>query len=118
MLPWFLLLIGLGANRISCYHIVAYLGIKASFVCIGILAKNRSSSRVLHSFFIIGWYDIDKSNSALLKEVKMMEPNKPADMPEESEEVYTPGQRVILQILRWGAWIAAFMAMVYVMHAR
>jgi hypothetical protein len=45
-----------------------------------------------------------------------MEPNKPADMPEESGEIYTPGQRAILQILRWGAWIAAFMAMFYIMH--
>lgn len=46
-----------------------------------------------------------------------MEPNKPADMPEESGEVYTPGQRVLLQVLRWGAWSAAFTAMLYIMHA-
>lgn len=46
-----------------------------------------------------------------------MEPNKPVDMPEESEVIYTPGQRTVLQILQWGAWTAAFAAMLYVMHA-
>lgn len=47
-----------------------------------------------------------------------MEPNKPDDMPAEGGEVvYTLGQRAILQILRWGAWTAAFSAVLYIMHA-
>ncbi|CUH95020.1 putative membrane protein [Propionispora sp. 2/2-37] len=45
-----------------------------------------------------------------------MEPDGPADRPEEGGAIYTPGQRVVLQILQWGAWTAAFSAMLYVMH--
>lgn len=46
-----------------------------------------------------------------------MEPNKPVEMPEESGETYTPGQRALLKFLQWGAWTAAFVAMLYVMHS-
>jgi len=46
-----------------------------------------------------------------------MEPNKPVEIPEESETIYTPGQRALLQILQWGAWTAVFVAMMYIMHA-
>jgi hypothetical protein len=46
-----------------------------------------------------------------------MEPNKPVEVPEESGETYTPGQRAILKILQLGAWTAAFTAMIYVMHS-
>lgn len=46
-----------------------------------------------------------------------MEPNKPVDMPEETRTTYTPGQQAILKLLQWGAWTAAFVAMLNVMHA-
>lgn len=46
-----------------------------------------------------------------------MEPNKPADMPEETKATYTPGQQAIINLLQWGAWTAAFVAMLDVMHA-
>lgn len=46
-----------------------------------------------------------------------MEPNKPADMPEENGDTYTPGQKAVLQWLCWGAWTAAFIAMLYIMHS-
>lgn len=46
-----------------------------------------------------------------------MEPNKPVEIPEASETIYTPGQRALLQILQWGAWAAVFVAMMYIMHA-
>jgi len=46
-----------------------------------------------------------------------MEPNKPADVPEEMKETYTPGQQAILKLLQWGAWTAVFVAILNVMHA-
>lgn len=46
-----------------------------------------------------------------------MEPNKPVEMPEESGETYTPGQKAILKILRLGAWTAVFTAMLYAMRS-
>ena len=45
-----------------------------------------------------------------------MEPNKQADIPEETTVTYTPGQQAILRLLQWGAWTAAFVAMLDVMH--
>lgn len=47
----------------------------------------------------------------------MMQPNKSAELPEESKADYTPGQRALLQFLQWGAWTAVFVAMLYIMHA-
>lgn len=46
-----------------------------------------------------------------------MEPNKPADILEETKPTYTPGQQAILKLLQWGAWTAAFVAMLKLMHA-
>lgn len=46
-----------------------------------------------------------------------MEPNKPVDMPEETKEIYTPGQQVILKLLQWAAWTAAFVAILNIMHS-
>ena len=46
-----------------------------------------------------------------------MEHNKPVDMPEDTKATYTPGQQAILKLLQWGAWTAAFVAMLNVMHA-
>jgi len=46
-----------------------------------------------------------------------MEPNKPVDMPEETKTTCTPGQQVILKLLKWGAWTAVFVAMLNIMHA-
>ena len=46
-----------------------------------------------------------------------MEPNK-SELPEaENPDTYTPWQKAVLQLLRWGAWAAAAMAMVYALHA-
>lgn len=46
-----------------------------------------------------------------------MEPDKQADVPEENGDTYTPLQRFALKIMRWGAWISAFVAMMIVMHS-
>lgn len=46
-----------------------------------------------------------------------MEPNKSVEVPGENGETYTPGQRIILKILQFGAWTVAFIAMMYVMHS-
>jgi hypothetical protein len=45
-----------------------------------------------------------------------MAADKPADSEENNAPAYTPGQQSILKFLRWGAWTAAFIAMMYVMH--
>lgn len=46
-----------------------------------------------------------------------MDPNKPVEVQEENEEIYTPGQRAVLRLLQWGAWTAALTAILYVMHS-
>lgn len=46
-----------------------------------------------------------------------MEPNKSVNSMEENKDTYTPGQKVILSLLRLGAWTAAFIAMLYIMHS-
>lgn len=46
----------------------------------------------------------------------MMEQNK-TDLPEnENTELYTPGQRIVLTLLKWVAWTASAVAMVYAMQ--
>ena len=46
-----------------------------------------------------------------------MEQNKP-ELPEtEIIETYTPWQKVVLQLVKWGAWATTAMAMVYAMHS-
>lgn len=47
-----------------------------------------------------------------------MEPNKPVEIQEEKEEIYTPGQRFILKIFQWGAWTAGFVALMSFLHSR
>ncbi|MCM0759543.1 hypothetical protein M7775_13375 [Sporomusa sphaeroides DSM 2875] len=45
-----------------------------------------------------------------------MEQNKP-ELPEAGNtETYTPGQKIVLKVLKWGAWTVSAVAMVYVMH--
>lgn len=46
-----------------------------------------------------------------------MESDKRVDVPDEAEQIYTPGQQVILKLLQWGAWTAIIMVMLYVMHS-
>lgn len=46
-----------------------------------------------------------------------MEQNKP-ELPEtEIVETYTPWQKVVLKLLKFGAWVAIAMAMAYAMHS-
>ncbi|SMC80549.1 hypothetical protein [Sporomusa malonica] len=45
-----------------------------------------------------------------------MQQNKP-ELPEaENVEAYTTGQKIVLKTLKWGAWTASAVAMVYAMH--
>ncbi|MDF2570274.1 MAG: hypothetical protein K0R55_1878 [Sporomusa sp.] len=45
-----------------------------------------------------------------------MEQNKP-ELPEsENIDTYTPVQKKVLKALKWGAWTASAVAMVYAMH--
>ncbi len=46
-----------------------------------------------------------------------MESNKPANFPEVPLEEYRSWQKTVIKFLQWGAWTAAFMAMLYVMHS-
>lgn len=46
-----------------------------------------------------------------------MEPNKPAELPEEDGDTYTPGQKAILDLLQWGAWTAAFVALLFFINS-
>ncbi|SDD66181.1 hypothetical protein [Sporomusa acidovorans] len=34
----------------------------------------------------------------------------------DNQETYTPWQNLILKLLKWGAWTASAVAMVYAMH--
>lgn len=45
-----------------------------------------------------------------------MSDNKPAVSEENNTPEYTPGQLAILTFLKWVAWGAAIVAMLYVMH--
>ncbi|HWR43443.1 hypothetical protein [Sporomusa sp.] len=46
-----------------------------------------------------------------------MEQNK-SELPEAGNtETYTRWQKVVLQLLKWGAWATTAMAMVYAMHS-
>ncbi|SMC44364.1 hypothetical protein [Sporomusa malonica] len=45
-----------------------------------------------------------------------MEQNKP-ELPKAGDtETYTPGQKIILKVLKWGARIVSAVAIAYVMH--
>ena len=39
-------------------------------------------------------------------------------MSEETKEIYAPGQQAILKLLQWGAWTAAFVAILNIMHSQ
>ncbi len=45
-----------------------------------------------------------------------MTDNKPEASVEDKTSEFTPGQTIILKMLRLGAWTAAFVAMMYGMH--
>jgi hypothetical protein len=45
-----------------------------------------------------------------------MEQNKPEFPETDSVETYTSEQKIILAVLKWGAWITSVIAMIYIMH--
>lgn len=45
-----------------------------------------------------------------------MAANKSAVPEENNVPEYTHGQQAVLKLLQWAAWMAAFVAMLYVMH--
>lgn len=63
------------------------------------------------------WYDKSNPVTVTHREEYTMEPNKPVDIPEATSDTYTPLQWRILKLMQWGAWTAAFIAMMYVMDS-